>query len=96
MNENYPETLLNFGPLKCSRLGQKFIQYYWCLSQKKEFVKCSFIILFKCKPLVLLCCTIINLRNLHMTAPEGIVPCNDPLIWYHPSKRKKENNKQKK
>ena len=47
-NENYPETLLNFGPLKCSRLGQKFIQYYWCLSQKKEFVKCSFISLLKC------------------------------------------------
>ena len=47
MNENYPKTLLNFGPLKCSRLGQKFIQYFWCLSQK-EFVKSSFISLFKC------------------------------------------------
>ena len=35
MNENYPETLLNFGPLRRSWLGQKFIQYYWYLSQKK-------------------------------------------------------------
>ena len=26
----------------------KFIQYYWCLGQKNEFVKCSFISLLKC------------------------------------------------
>ena len=26
----------------------KSIQYYWCLSQKNEFVKCSFISCLKC------------------------------------------------
>ena len=48
MNENYLKTLLNFGPLKCAWLGQKSFNIIGALVRKNEFVKCSFIRLFKC------------------------------------------------
>ena len=48
MNEEYPETLLNFGPLKCSWLGQNSFNIIGSLVRKNEFVKCSFISLLQC------------------------------------------------
>ena len=48
MNENYPETLLNSGVLKCLCLGQNSFNIIGALVRKKEFVKCSFISLLKC------------------------------------------------
>ena len=48
--KNYPETLLNFCPLKCSWLGQNSFNIIGALV-RKEFVKCSYISLFKCTQL---------------------------------------------
>ena len=49
MNENYPDTHLNFGPMKCSWLGENSFNIIGALVRKKnEFVKGSFISLFKC------------------------------------------------
>ena len=39
MNENYPETRLNFGPLKCSRLGQNSFNIIGALVRKKRVCK---------------------------------------------------------
>ena len=38
MNENYPETLLNFGPLNCSWLDQNIFIIIGALVRKNEFV----------------------------------------------------------
>ena len=38
MNENYPETLINFGPLNCSWLDQNIFNIFGALVRKNEFV----------------------------------------------------------
>ena len=48
MNQNYPETPINFGPLKCSLLSLNLFNIFDTLVRKNEFEKCSFISLFEC------------------------------------------------